>query len=207
MYNYTDFFKDISKEDFILSFSKLDQKMFVYKADGKVEYIDYTKEIEEYYLARLKKQYQKLVEIHAEEKLIELKDQIDYLKVTKFISEKMYVTSSIYVMVAGIMAIIFDSTKDTDLLYQMFIGGLPVLIISLAVETYASLKQINSKKRKIKIEQALQDFKKMNLLMQNEAIFVNDNIDINTIETISLETMKKILEESKGQNIIRKKTI
>lgn len=182
MFNYGKIFPEVYKKDFILSFVVMGNKIAIYMGNEKIKVIENTLENQEKLLKKMKEQYESLKKLNVLDKLQQQRDGLDTIVNIKVMSEYAYKSFSYYTIFLGILYLLSHTSND-ELLYYLFIGGVSLTILSFGVETFSTFKVMFPKVKKEVLDEAIDDFKKMDFFFQNQELFDNE-INVNSLDKL-----------------------
>ena len=182
MFNYGKIFPEVYKKDFILSFVVMGNKIAIYMGNEKIKVIENTLENQEKLLKKMKEQYESLKKINVLDKLQQQRDGLDTMVNIQVMSEYAYNSFSYYTIFLGILYLLSHTPND-ELLYYLFIGGVSLTILSFGMETFSTFKVMFPKVKKEVLDEAIDDFKKMDFFFQNQELFDNE-INVNSLDKL-----------------------
>ena len=177
MFNYGKIFPEVYKKDFILSFVVMGNKIAIYMGNEKIKVIENTLENQEKLLKKMKEQYESLKKLNVLDKLQQQRDGLDTMGNIQVMSEYAYKSFSYYTIFLGILYLLSHTPND-ELLYYLFIGGVSLTILSFGME-----KVMFPKVKKEVLDEAIDDFKKMDFFFQNQELFDNE-INVNSLDKL-----------------------
>ena len=182
MFNYGKIFPEVYKKDFILSFVVMGNKIAIYMGNEKIKVIENTLENQEKLLKKMKEQYESLKKLNVLDKLQQQRDGLDTMVNIQVMSEYAYKSFSYYTIFLGILYLLSHTPND-ELLYYLFIGGFSLTILSFGMETFSTFKVMFPKVKKEVLDEAIDDFKKMDFFFQNQELFDNE-INVNSLDKL-----------------------